>query len=336
MRSITAGPTDARGAVAARRRESTLRGRPLVLAIDGSMEALAAARVAAALAADRGALPHVVRAIETGALPLPAPVPSMLAAADALIGADVHGADVRAARDELAGHLGRAVDWPVHVGLGAPGGLIARHAAELGAAIVVMGLRRHHRVDRALHDETTLHVMRAASCPVLGVTTALTVLPRCAVVGVDFGRASAHAARLALDVLEDGGTLVLAHVEPPGREPALDEEEDGGGGVVYALGVEAAFDRLVTDLAVPAGVAVRRVRVPGEAGRHVSESLFAVAEEHAASLIAVASRRHDWIDRVLLGSVTTELARDGRCSLLVVPPPPAARPQPLDALARAY
>jgi nucleotide-binding universal stress UspA family protein len=200
----------------------------------------------------------------------------------------------------------------------------------------VMGLRRHHRVDRVTHDETTLNVMRGASCPVLGVTTLLTARPRCAVVGVDFGAASTRAVRVALDVLDDGGTLVLAHVEPPGRDPDLARDDAGdtaGGDVVYALGVEAAFDRLVTDLVVPADVTVTRVRVAGEAGRHVSEALFAVAEEHRADLIAVASRRHDWLDRALLGSVTTELAREGRHSLLVVPPPPATRPVPLDVMA---
>jgi hypothetical protein len=52
----------------------------------------------------------------------------------------------------------------------------------------------------------------------------------------------------------------------------------------------------------------------------------------AHHVVAVGSRRHDWLDRALLGSVITELARDGRHSLLVVPPP-AVRLLALDVVA---
>jgi nucleotide-binding universal stress UspA family protein len=305
-----------------------LRGRPILLAADGSTASLAASRVAAALADARGAVPHAVRAFDTTPVAIPAPVSTLLAAADALIGPVVHDPDVRAVRSELAGLLGRPVDWPVHVALGTPAGAIVRTAAEIGAALVVMGIRQHGALDRVVHDETTLNVMRAATCPVLGVTPSLTVLPRCAVVGVDFGAASLRAAAAALELLERGGTLVLAHVGPVSHE---EEPPGDGGGLVYALGVDAAFDRLVTDLAAPADVTVRRVRVEGEPGRHVAEELLATAAAHRADLIAVGSRRHDWLDRALLGSVTNELARDGRHPLLVVPPPPA-RARRLDAL----
>jgi nucleotide-binding universal stress UspA family protein len=306
-----------------------VRGRPILLAADGSPASLAASRVAAALADGRGAVPHAVRAFDTTPVPIPIPVTTLISAADALIGPRVHDPDVRAVRSELAGLVGHAIDWPVHVALGTPAGVIVRTATEIGAAFVVMGIRRHGVLDRVVHDETTLNVMRAATCPVLGVTPALTGLPRCAVVGVDFGLASVRAARAALNLLDRGGTLVLAYVEPVWR---LAESPDDGEGedVVYALGVEAAFDRLVTDLVAPADVTVKRVRIDGEAGRHVAEAIFATADAHRADLIAVGSRRHDWFDRALLGSVTNDLARDGRHSLLVVPPPPAS-PRRLDA-----
>jgi nucleotide-binding universal stress UspA family protein len=310
-------------------RESPIRDRPVLLATDGSPAALAAARIAAELADTRGAVPHAVRATDTTRVAIPVPVGALLSVADALVGPSVHEPDVRAVRAELASLVGRPVDWPVHVALGAPAGAITRTAAEIGAALVVMGIRRHRALDRVVHDETTLNVIRTAACPVLGVTSALTALPRCAVVGVDFGPASARAARAALDVLDDGGTLVLVHVAPAWHD---DESPEEGEDVVYAPGVEAAFDRLVTDLMAPADVTVKRRQVEGGAGRHVAEELFAVADAHRADLIAVGSGRHGWLDRALHGSVATDLARDGRHSLLVAPPPPPTPPHPLDVL----
>ena len=307
-----------------------LRGRPLLVAIDGGPASLAASRVAAAIADARGAVPHAVRAYDTTPVAIPAPASALIAAADALIGPEVHAPAVREVRAEVAGLVGRPVDWPVHVALGTPAGVIVRTAAETGAALVVMGIRRHGVLDRLAHDETTLNVMRGAACPVLGVTPALTVLPRRAVVGVDFGPASVRAARAALDLLDADGTLVLAYVEPLAAED--DVPGESGGDVVYALGVEAAFDRLAADLVAAAPVTVRRVRVPAVPGRHVAEELLAVADAERADLIAVGSRRHDWLDRALLGSVTTDLARDGRHALLVVPPPPPSPPRHLDVV----
>jgi len=300
-----------------------LRGAPIVLGSDGSAAARAAAFIAVALADARGALPHVVRAFDTTGVGMPGPLGALIAAADTLIGPHVHDPDVRAVHAELASLAGHPVDWPVHVGLGSPAWLIVREAAAIGAALIVMGLRRHGGLDRMAHHETTLNVMRAATCPVLGVTPSLTALPRCAVVGVDFSPATARVVRAALAVLGDGGTLVLAFVEPiaPDTDPPDEHDADA---IVYALGVDAAFDRLVTDLGASARATVERVRIPADRERRVAEELLALAELRGADLLAVASRRHAWLDRALLGSVTSDLARDGRHALLVVPPPPAA------------
>ena len=297
-----------------------LRERTILLATDGSYPAAAAAKVAAALARERGARPQVVNAYDTTGLPIPAPLPALLSAADAVIGADVHTPAVRALQADLAATIGRVADWPVHIGLGTPAGVVARVAAEIGAAVIVMGLRRHSALDRVLHDETTLNVMRGASCPVLGVTPSLHTLPRCIVVGTDFGPAALQAARFALAMLADDGTLVLAHAEVPDRDRT--EDEPAGSEIVYTSGLDAAFARLETDLAVPAGVQVRRARPAVGSGRRVADELLGIAARHGADLVAVGSRRYDWLDRALLGSVSSELVRDGRVSVLVVPPAP--------------
>lgn len=298
-----------------------LRGRAIVVATDGSPASDAAVAVAAAIVHERGARPHVVRAFDTSGVAIPCGVRSMIAAADALVGPDVHAPEVDDLRAELALRLGHAVDWPIAVGIGTPAGVIVRQASHVGAALVVMGLRRHALVDRVTHDETTLSVMRAAPCPVLGVTPALVALPQCVVAGVDFGAPSLRAARAACGLVATGGTLVLAYVETAGAgDDDLPDDIDGEG-VAYARGIDAAFARLAADLGVSHEIVVRQVRVADD-GHPVADRLRTVAAAHAAAVIAIGSRRHDWLDRTVLGSVTTELARAGRHALLVVPPPP--------------
>jgi nucleotide-binding universal stress UspA family protein len=321
MRDL-AEPLDARPCAQPRRvrHEAALRGRTVLLATDASPAATAAAHVTHALMEVRGAVPHVVHAFDTSPAGVPFPIPSLLAAADTIIGPEVHVPDAEAVRTALGGTFGGPVDWPVDVGVGAPAAVIAHHAVESGAALIVMGLRHHGRVDRMLHDETTLNVVRLAPCPVLGVTPALAALPRCAVVGMDFGAAAVRAARAACDVLASDGRLVLAFVEALGRDVDLDAEDDPES-IVYALGVDAAFDRVITDLGTPAGVTVERVCLSREDGRSIEDALRATADAYGADLIAVGRRRHDLFDRLLVGSVTTDLVRDGSRPLLVVPPP---------------
>jgi nucleotide-binding universal stress UspA family protein len=59
----------------------------------------------------------------------------------------------------------------------------------------------------------------------------------------------------------------------------------------------------------------------------VAEELLACADESRADLIAIGSLRHERLERWILGSVTTDIVRDGRCSVLVIPPPRAASTQ---------
>ncbi|MBV9880697.1 MAG: universal stress protein [Gemmatirosa sp.] len=297
----------------------TLVGRPLLLAVDDEAASHSAIRIAARLADAFGAALHVVRAV--------APT---IGAYEADGDSAVRARAARAVRTSLAASLGGAQAWPVHVDAGTPAGAIARRAAELDAALIVMGLRRHGALHRVLHDETTLHVMRVSGCPALGVAPGLDELPRHVVVGVDFGRAAQRAAYAALPLLAAGGTLDLVHVETPADEDDETSAEAGSERVVYAAGVDAAFDRLITDLAAPPHVRVRGIRLGGTSPRGVAEELLAYAAPAAVDLIAIGSRRHDLLDRLLLGSVTQSLARDGRCSLLVVPPAPSPGTRRLD------
>lgn len=309
-------------------------GTPLLLATACSADSRPATRVALALAAERGLAPHVLRvhdvpALDVAALGLPA-YPADPFAAGVPYDEATAAVDAAQLRAELAAAgMPTGAPWPVRVEVGAPSACIVREAARVGAGLVVVGLRARGLADRALGDNTAARVMRDAPCPVLGVSAAapaLAGLPRRVLVGVDFGRASARAAHAALALVADGGTLVLAHVAAPSAQAAGEAppESDEGEALVHALGVDAAFERLVTELgaATPAGrsVAVECLAVPCVPGHGVARELLAAAGRVRADLVAAATQRLPRLARLLLGSVTAELARDGGRSLLVVPP----------------
>ncbi|HET7458295.1 MAG TPA: universal stress protein [Gemmatimonadaceae bacterium] len=289
---------------------------PVLLAVDDSPASQRAAQVALELAEQKGAHVHVLSVVDTRPAPIPPPVDLALALADGAYGATLHAQQKRDIRAGLSKVVGRSVDWPVDVKLGTPAHAIAAEARRLGSSLVVLGLRRHHAVDRALHDETTLEVMRAGVCPVLGVASTLDTLPRRVVVGVDFSRASLTAARIARSLLADGGTLVLAYVAPPW----VDNLPDDGERTIRELGVAAAFKWFAGELGPMPGIALENALLQHEPGRTVCELLIAHASGTHADLIALGSLRHGRIERFVLGSVTSDVARDGRHSLLAVPP----------------
>jgi Universal stress protein family len=70
------------------------------------------------------------------------------------------------------------VSWPISVATGSRSQGIAAEAARLGASLVLLGLRSHHALERALNDETTLNVMRASPCPMFGAPQLVVVVRR--------------------------------------------------------------------------------------------------------------------------------------------------------------
>jgi nucleotide-binding universal stress UspA family protein len=189
---------------------------------------------------------------------------------------------------------------------------ILRIADDQKSELIVMGLRPHAFLDRVFRDEAALAVMRHASVPVLGVTPALTRLPRSIAVAVDFSRASIAAARVAMSLVEEGGSLLLAYVEPPMDRLTGSE----GFGVIYAQGVSAAFARLRQELRGSRNVSIETLVLNGR----VAAELLSFAERADVDVLAVGSQRHSIAHRAFLGSVTTALARAATRSLLVVPP----------------
>ena len=296
-----------------------LRYCPIVVAASGEDAEAGPVRVASALEARYGSRVSAIQVLDVSDLPLPTPLPTAFTFARDLIGDAPYAEDARARRRQFSGWLGSPNEWPVHISVGAAAYEILRYAESQGAALVVMGLRHHGLVDRVLRDETTLTVARLAHGAVLGVSPKLIGLPHRAIVGVDFGPASIRAARAALDVLghrpSAGGTMLrLVYVDRSGVDGR--REDTAGEALIKHLGVDAAFEQLVRELAATPSVKIECVTRHGVP----AAELLACADESRADLIAIGSLRHERLERWILGSVTTEVVRDGRCSVLVIPP----------------
>lgn len=294
-----------------------LAGRHVLLATDGGAAARSAGALVAALARTAGVHPVVVRAMSPmtaldaaafATVPVEVPAPVGIAAV-------AHERGVVAA--ELREVAGEGVDWPVRVVVDAPPAAVLDEADAVDAALIVLGLRRHALADRLPRGTTLNAVLRDATVPVLAVTAGTPTAVRRIVVGVDFGRAGVRAARAALALLAASGaadrTLVLAYVAPADGDAS---EATEGARVIHAQGVAAAFARLLAEVRPPTGVRVGTAVLEGDP----AEELAALADRSAADVIAVGSRRHGWLDHVLLGSVTAALVHRATRSVLVVPP----------------
>jgi nucleotide-binding universal stress UspA family protein len=281
--------------------------RELLLATEASPAASAATRVVAALAARWSTTPHVCTVV-------PSPPTAIDPIGVSVIYAPHIEEEMRSAvTDQLASCCTESSGWSRETAAGAPASEIVRIADARGSDLIVLGLRPHAFFDRLFRDETALSVMRHASVPVLAVTPLLNRLPRRIAVAIDFSRASIAAARAALTLLDDGGSLMLVYVEPPGepRSPAAE-----GFTTIYTQGVAAAFTRLRSELASRTNARIETVVLRGG----VAAELQSFAQRAEVELLAVGSQRHSIARRAVVGSVTSALAREATTSLFVIPP----------------
>ena len=201
--------------------------------------------------------------------------------------------------------------WQIEVVYGEPVHQLMRRARELDASLVVVGIGRPRPVDRLLGDETTLDIVRYASCPVLAVAGALERRPRAVVIATDFSPQSMRAARSALPLLARGATLHVVHVAETntGEPPVLAVEK------MLARSITARLVRFVADLRTPPDVSVRTAVREGRC----ATQLLAYAREHGADLLVVGRQGHDTLAQFQVGSITESLLRGASCSVLVSP-----------------
>jgi nucleotide-binding universal stress UspA family protein len=294
-------------------RKFDLRGRTVLLAMDGSGAAAAGARVALALAKTHGAVVHVISVIDTRTVLFPPAFDVALAIKDPDRDLTTHQEQVQELRASLSKIIGHVIDWPIRVVIGTPSSSIVDQAKRVDAALIIVGLRRHGRVDRALNNETSLNVMRNSTCPVLGVVPELTGLPVRILAATDFSAISLVASRTARAIAGDGAALVLAYV-PPLTALLGDEGERR----IHDLGVRAVFETAAKELSDD-GATFDHIVLERDISKSTAATLLEYAASSHADIIAAGTGHRGYVERWMMGSVSTELVRDGAHSVLIVP-----------------
>ena len=98
--------------------------------------------------------------------------------------------------------------------------------------------------------------------------------------------------------------------------PRFIEEGDEGAALIQREGIEHAFLHLTDEISEGKSIRVETVNRTGDA----VAQLMAAAALISPDLIAIASQRHSFVTRLILGSVTRKLVREGRWPMLITPP----------------
>jgi nucleotide-binding universal stress UspA family protein len=216
-------------------------------------------------------------------------------------------------RQRLHETVGRTAHFSVSAESGGPAPVIARIARERRAELILLGIDAHGAPRRAETEDAVLQVTRTADVPILAVPPDVALLPRRALVAMDFSEASARAARAAVHLLASGATVTLAHVAPD-----VDFREMGkeGWGHIYDRGVASLLEQLSGELRLADDVDVDAVVMSGDAPVRLLE----LAARGAFELVAAGSQTAPWVEWHLTGSVSTSLLRGARCAVLIAPP----------------
>ncbi|HXQ30197.1 MAG TPA: universal stress protein [Gemmatimonadales bacterium] len=280
---------------------------PIVIGVDGSPEGTAAASLGAELAeraATRYQLVHAVRDLwlPSGIEPV-APAFSYGEAVIAEAGARV--------RRALSGAIDPAAVDRTIVRAGRPAVVLGKVVTELGAAFVVLGGKHHSVLDRWLAGSTSIDVVRTSAVPVL-IAGAARGMPKRVLAAVD---TSPDAARATIAAAERLAAFVGAEVrvvsvlEPL---PIVPDVPNYDLTTYYAM-LEDHLTREIWPLVRTSGA--RKVSRYGRPG----DEIAAEVAEWSADLLVVGSHGKDWIDRLLIGSVTEALLNHLPTSMLVVP-----------------
>lgn len=179
---------------------------------------------------------------------------------------------------------------------------LAREAHDRNARALVLGRGRHGLVDRMMLGETVLRVLQLADVPVLAAESGISGLPKRILIATDFSPHSVYAARVGLSMVDPDATILLAHAAP--RRDHLEAELER---VRHEIGAEH--------------MPVQTVVLSGSPGG----ALVDFAASSNADLVVSGTHGYGFFNRLVLGSVATQLVRGAPCSVLIVPGSAATR-----------
>ena len=270
---------------------------PLLLALADDETAAAAVRIALALADRKGAVPTVVRALGDLRAAEVAVSPLGGIALEEYFSPE-YARVCRLAVEKQVRSIAGPVAWPLDITDQSPIEAIVARARGMRDGLIIMGLRHHGVLRRAISRDLLSEVLRATRLPVLAVRADILALPKRVVVAIDFGAASIRAAHLARHLMDSDGAMYFVHVSR--------ENTDG---------LRARLDALVDDLAPAPGVTVSSILLHGD----VQSSVEGLAHAVDADLLAVGKEEHSLFDRLATGSMSMKLAHTARWSTLIVP-----------------
>ncbi len=202
----------------------------------------------------------------------------------------------------------------------APPALALEEAAKkYDAGLIVVGpAESGSRIARRLLGSTSDRLLRHSGRPILLARSPFLEVPRQVLLPVDFSRPS-------MDALAWGGELLRAFGEPnwPAVEalfvlsPFPDQTElQFTSTQVERLALDE-LDRALGKLksAGATGAIGRRIRI----GRP-SEEILAEIHDRAVDLVILGTHGRSGLERFMLGSVASDITRDARCSVIIVPP----------------
>jgi nucleotide-binding universal stress UspA family protein len=185
-------------------------------------------------------------------------------------------------------------------------------AQELTPELIVVGaVEERDRLLRPL-GSTADRVVRQAACPVLVVRPDSGFPPSRVLAPVDLSDLSGAVLRCGLDLLEQAGVLDVPTEMLFVLSPAEASIHFSPDQIAYLARQEL---KRFGESQAPGVPLERQVR----SGMPWEQILFE-ANETKASLIVIGTHGRTALERLLLGSVISDVLREARCSVLVVPP----------------
>lgn len=233
-----------------------------------------------------------------------------------------HGAQREAVEAQVARLSGKPLVHRLTVRGGSPAFTISTVATERHATLVIVGLGQHDFAERLIGEETAVELARIARVPVLAVPEDAGGIVLHAVVAIDFSDIGARAAQAAIDAVADHGIVELVHVTPNIPEYPTSPE----GQQPYKHWARGQLDALIARLVVTRGVTMTSAVICGRTAHALLEHIRVAG----ADLVAAGTHGRGFVVRAMLGSVTTDLLRGARCSVLMVPRDPLSTPGATD------
>lgn len=283
----------------------------VLLATDTASASDGAVRVAAAIAERHRTQLSVLSVVEPTPYPLPLTDLAVAPSSQPAIEEELLTQRLQAVKDQF-GRLELRLPADVLVERSEPLREILVQATALNVELIVLGLGRHAMLDRLFGTETALHAVRDASVPVLAVPSQRMSAPRHVLVGTDFDASSLAAARAAARLVGPHGRITLAHVDAV-ADPLPAMLADWPPHVLDRL--NDAFARMIAQLALPESVEIDTMPLAGTVGTE----LVGCADRLHADTIVLGRHTRSLVERLVLGSVTTNVVRHAHCAVMVVP-----------------